>query len=89
MQMGMAAVVHLYVFPAKPYQLGERCIRNVAVLTDYACLGMPPDPEEVWESERATKMHFARPEEKAKRLNFPQSVRDVVVGSSGIVRLLL
>lgn len=84
-EMGVAAVVHLYVFPAKPYQRGERCVRNVAVMADYASLGSPPDPEEVRDCERSTRMHLARPGENEKRLSFPQSVRDVVLGSGEIV----
>lgn len=42
-QMGVAAIVHIYVFPAKPYENGERCVRNVSVMSDYASLGSPPD----------------------------------------------
>lgn len=83
--MGVAAVVHLKVFPAKPYQQGERCIRNVAVMSDYASLGAPPDPEEVRESGRLTKMHLVQPDDRERRLSFPQSVRDVVLGSGEIV----
>lgn len=86
--MGVAAVVHLYVFPAVPYKRGERCVRNVAVMTDYASLGTPPDPEEVQDCERSTRMRLGRHYEREKRLNFPQSVRDVVLGSGEIVRLL-
>lgn len=84
--MGIAAVVHLYVFPAVPYKHGERCVRNVAVMTDYASIGSPPDPEEVRDCERYSRMHLAWHEEREKRLNFPQSVRDVVLGSGEIVR---
>ncbi|ESR47636.1 hypothetical protein CICLE_v10000847mg [Citrus x clementina] len=84
-EMGIAAIVHLYVFPARPYKRGERCVRNVAVMTDYASLGTPPDPEEVKDSERTTKMRIARHDEREKRLNFPQSVRDVVLGSGEII----
>lgn len=83
--MGVAAVVHLKVFPAKPYQQGERCIRNVAVMSDYASLGAPPDPEEVRESGRLTKMHLVQPDDRERRLSFPQSVCDVVFGSGEIV----
>lgn len=85
MEMGVAAVVHLKVFPAKPYQRGERSFRNVSVMADYAALGAPPDPEEVRESGRLTRMRSARPDDIEKRLSFPQSVRDVVFGSSEIV----
>ncbi|XP_020115262.1 protein LAZ1 homolog 1 isoform X1 [Ananas comosus] len=84
-EMGVAAVVHLKVFPAKPYQQGERCIRNVAVMSDYASLGAPPDPEEVRESGRLTKMHLVQPDDRERRLSFPQSVRDVVLGSGEIM----
>lgn len=84
--MGVAAVVHLYVFPAVPYKRGERCVRNVAVMTDYASLGSPPDPEEVRDCERSTTVRLVRHDEREKRLNFPQSVRDVVLGSGEIVR---
>ncbi|MQL88181.1 hypothetical protein Taro_020729 [Colocasia esculenta] len=84
-EMGVAAVVHLYVFPARPYQRGERCIRNVAVMADYASLDAPPDPEEVKDSERSTRVWLAPPEDREKRLNFPQSVRDVVIGSGEIM----
>ncbi|GFZ09912.1 organic solute transporter ostalpha protein [Actinidia rufa] len=84
-EMGVAAVVHLYVFPAVPYKRGERCVRNVAVMTDYASLGTPPDPEEVQDCEKSTRVRLARHDETEKRLTFPQSVRDVVVGSGEII----
>ncbi|KAF9625809.1 hypothetical protein IFM89_027182 [Coptis chinensis] len=76
--MGVAAVVHLHVFPwlipAKPYVRGERCVRNVAVLDDYAALGTPPDPDEVQDSARSTRVHLAQHDAREKRLNFPVSV---------------
>lgn len=84
-EMGVAAVVHLYVFPAVPYKRGERCVRNVAVMADYASLGTPPDPDEVRDCGRYTKIRLARHDEREKRLNFPQSVRDVVFGSGEII----
>ncbi|XP_031285858.1 protein LAZ1 homolog 1 [Pistacia vera] len=84
-EMGVAAIAHLYVFPAVPYKRGERCVRKVAVMSDYASLGTPPDPEEVQDCERFTRMRTARHDEKEKRLNFPQSVRDVVLGSGEII----
>ncbi|KAL3572734.1 hypothetical protein D5086_026638 [Populus alba] len=84
-EMGIAAIVHLYVFPSVPYKRGERCVRNVAVMTDYASLGAPPDPEEVRDCERSTRVRLGRHDEREKRLNFPQSVRDVVFGSSEII----
>ncbi|XP_043721988.1 protein LAZ1 homolog 1 isoform X1 [Telopea speciosissima] len=84
-EMGIAAIVHHYVFPAKPYERGERCVRNVAVMDDYASLGTPPDPEEVRDSGRFTRMRLARHADRENRLTFPQSVRDVVLGSGEII----
>ncbi|XP_071923785.1 protein LAZ1 homolog 1 isoform X3 [Coffea arabica] len=84
-EMGVAAVIHLYVFPAAPYKRGERCVRNVAVMADYASLGSPYDPEEVRDCERSTKVRIGRQEESEKRLKFHQSVCDVVLGSGEII----
>lgn len=84
-EMGVSAIVHLYVFPATPYKRGERCVRNVAVMSDYAALGTDPDPEEVQDCERYTRVHLGRHADGEKRLNFRQSVRDVVVGSGEII----
>ncbi|XP_042065144.1 protein LAZ1 homolog 1-like isoform X1 [Salvia splendens] len=84
-EMGIAAVVHLYVFPAVPYKRGERCVKNVAVLTDYASLGTPPDPEEVRDSERSTRVRFSRQEDRVQTPKLHQSVRDVVIGSGEII----
>ncbi|CAI9115651.1 OLC1v1016615C4 [Oldenlandia corymbosa var. corymbosa] len=85
-EMGVAAVIHLYVFPAVPYRRGERCVRNVAVMSDYASLGSPEDLDEVRDCERTTKLRIGRQEEREKRLKLHQSVRDVVIGSGEIVR---
>ncbi|KAL2503671.1 Protein LAZ11 [Abeliophyllum distichum] len=84
-EMGVAAVIHLYVFPAVPYKLGERCLRNVAVMTDYASLGTPPDPEEVRDCERSTRVCTARHDEIEERMKLHQCVRDVVIGSGEII----
>jgi len=81
--MGVAAVVHLKVFPAKPYRLGERSVPNVAVMSDYASLGAP-DPEEVGGGIDSLTV-LQTPGTKDRRLSFPQSVRDVVLGSGEIV----
>lgn len=83
-EMGIAAVVHLYVFPAVPYKRGERCVRNVAVMDDYASLGTLPDPEEIQDSERTTRTRLGRHDER-ERMKFTHSVRDVVVGSGEII----
>uniref|UniRef100_A0ACD5XQ05 Uncharacterized protein n=1 Tax=Avena sativa TaxID=4498 RepID=A0ACD5XQ05_AVESA len=84
LEMGVAAVVHLKVFPAKPYRRGERSVHNAAVMSDYASLGAP-DPEEEREIDKLTIMETARPDSRDRRLSFPQSVRDVVLGSSEIM----
>lgn len=84
-EMGVAAVVHIYVFPAKPYKRGERCVRNVSVMDDYASLGSEPAPDEVRDCERTTKLRFSPHGEIEKRMKLHQSVRDVVVGSGGIM----
>ncbi|OAY68438.1 Protein LAZ 1 [Ananas comosus] len=47
-------------------------------MSDYASLGAP-DPEEVRESGRLTKMHLVQPDDRERRLSFPQSVHDVTV----------
>ncbi|GMH01038.1 hypothetical protein Nepgr_002877 [Nepenthes gracilis] len=83
-EMGVAAIVHLYVFPAVPYKRGERCVRNIAVMDDYAALGTAPDLDEVRDCGRLTRMRVARHDDR-KRLKFPQSVCDVVLGSGEII----
>lgn len=83
-EMGVSAVVHLYVFPATPYRRGERYLPNVAAMADYASLEAPPDPEEVREIGRLAKIHVSQPDDR-HRLSFRQSVRDVVLGSSEIM----
>ncbi|XP_014522367.1 protein LAZ1 homolog 1 [Vigna radiata var. radiata] len=84
-EMGVAAVVHLYVFPALPYKRGERCVRDVSVMADYASLGTPPDPAEVQDSERSTRMHLGRHDDIERRMKFTHNVRDVVFGSGEII----
>lgn len=81
-EMGVAAIVHLYVFPARPYELmGDRCIGSVAVMADYASIDSPLDPEEVKDSERPTKMRLPQPDiEEGGGMTFRESVRDVVFG---------
>ncbi|KAF8721074.1 hypothetical protein HU200_023490 [Digitaria exilis] len=83
LEMGVAAVVHLKVFPAKPYRRGERSVSNVAVMSDYASLGAP-DPEEVGGGIDSLTV-LQTPVTKDRRLSFPQSVRDVVLGSGEIM----
>ncbi|KAL0326071.1 UNVERIFIED_CONTAM: protein LAZ11 [Sesamum radiatum] len=83
--MGVAAVIHLYVFPSVPYKRGERCVRNVSVMADYASLGSPPDPEEVQESEKYSRLCISQREETETGPKLHQSVCDVVFGSGEII----
>ncbi|KAK4429560.1 protein LAZ11 [Sesamum alatum] len=86
-EMGVAAVIHLYVFPSIPYKRGERCVRNVAVMTDYASLGTTPDPEEVQDCEKYSRLCISPREETETGLGLKlhESVRDVVFGSGEII----
>ncbi|KAL6649913.1 hypothetical protein ACP70R_014137 [Stipagrostis hirtigluma subsp. patula] len=84
LEMGVAAVVHLKVFPAKPYRLGERSVPNIAVMSDYASLGAP-DPEEDTGIDSLTILRSPPSDGKDRRLSFPQSIRDVVLGSGEIM----
>lgn len=84
-EMGISAIIHLYVFPAKPYQHGERCARNVSIMADYASLGAPPDEDEVADSGSLARMNISHSDANQRRLSFPQSVRDVVFGGSEIM----
>lgn len=90
-QMGIASVVHLYVFPAKPYELmGEHFSGSVAVLGDYASVDCPIDPDEVRDSERPTKLRLPQPEYKPRSgTTIRESVRDVFLGGGGYVSFFL
>ncbi|RWR90587.1 protein LAZ1 isoform X1 [Cinnamomum micranthum f. kanehirae] len=82
-EMGVASIVHLFVFPAKPYSLmGERLTGTVSVLGDYASVDCPIDPDEVRDSERPTKLRLPQPGPDIKsRTAIRESVRDVVFGA--------
>ncbi|GJU12946.1 LAZ1 homolog 1-like protein isoform X1 [Tanacetum coccineum] len=80
-QTGVAAVVHLYVFPAVPYKCGERCVRDIFVMTDYAALGAPPDAEEVQDCEKTPTGRIGRLNDRPKHPKLHHSVRDVVFES--------
>lgn len=85
-QMGIASVVHLYVFPAKPYALlTNQSPGNISVLGDYVSSD-PVDPFEIKESNRPTKMKLPQfePDERSVT-NIKESVRDFVVGSGEYV----
>ncbi|GJY98563.1 organic solute transporter OST-alpha [Tanacetum coccineum] len=80
--MGIASIVHLYVFPSKPYELmGDLLKGDVSVLGDYASTDCPVDPDEVRDSERPTKLRLPQPDDDVKsRTAIRESVRDVFVG---------
>ncbi|KAL8523238.1 hypothetical protein ACS0TY_013271 [Phlomoides rotata] len=79
-RMGIAFVVHLYVFPAKPYEMmGDRISGNVAVLGDYGSVDCPLDPDEVRDSERPTKLRLPQPEARSG-MTIRESVKDVFLG---------
>ncbi|KAJ9189433.1 hypothetical protein P3X46_000728 [Hevea brasiliensis] len=86
-EMGIASIVHLYVFPAKPYELMGDCFPGtVSVLGDYASVDCPLDPDEVRDSERPTKLRLPPPDFDVKSgMNIKESVRDVVVGGGGYI----
>ncbi|RYR11372.1 hypothetical protein Ahy_B04g068920 isoform J [Arachis hypogaea] len=85
-QMGIASIVHLYVFPSKPYELmGDRLPGSVAVLGDYSA-DCPLDPDEIRDSERPTKLRLPTPDVDAKSgMTIRESVRDVVIGGGGYI----
>nr|AFK39029.1 unknown [Lotus japonicus] len=84
--MGIASIVHLYVFPAKPYELmGDRHPGSISVLGDYSA-DCPLDPDEIRDSERPTKLRLPTTDVDAKSgMTIRESVRDVVIGGSGYI----
>lgn len=90
LQMGIASAVHLFVFPAKPYELmGDRFPGSVSVLGDYASVDCPVDPDEVRDSKRPTKLRLPQPDIDVKSgMTLTESVRDVVVGGGEYVSLI-
>ncbi|KAL8528407.1 hypothetical protein ACS0TY_006008 [Phlomoides rotata] len=79
-RMGIAFVVHLYVFPAKPYEImGDRISGSVAVLGDYGSVDCPLDPDEVRDSERPTKLRLPQLEAMSG-MTIRESVKDVFLG---------
>ncbi|CAL9112717.1 unnamed protein product [Musa textilis] len=81
-EMCVASVVHLCVFPAKPYKLMDVCFAGgVSVLGNYASLDCPLDPDEVRDCERPTKLRLPQPDVGTKSTTaIRESVRDVVLG---------
>jgi len=86
-EMAVAAVAHIYVFPATPYQILEGGKdRNVKVLADYAAFDSPLDPEEVRESERPSMVKFFGVDVEKGATSVKESVHDVlVVGGHHVV----
>ncbi|XP_038722733.1 protein LAZ1-like isoform X2 [Tripterygium wilfordii] len=86
-QMGVASIVHLYVYPAKPYEMmGDLFPGSVSVLGDYASVDCPLDPDEVRDSERPTKLRLPQPDFDTKSgISIRESVRDVFVGGGGYI----
>ncbi|XP_071693945.1 protein LAZ1-like [Rutidosis leptorrhynchoides] len=84
-EMGIASMVHIYVFPSEPYKLmGDLFTGDFSVLGDYASTDCPLDPDEVRDSERPTKLRLPQHEVKHKTA-IRESVRDVLVGGSGYI----
>ncbi|KAL1562413.1 protein LAZ1-like [Salvia divinorum] len=83
-EMGLASAVHLYVFPAKPYELmGDLFSGSVAVLGDYASVDCQLDPDEVRDSQRPTKLRLPQPDYEARSgMTIRESVKDVFLGGS-------
>lgn len=86
-EMAIASVVHLYVFPATPYELmGDHFPGSISVLGDYASVDCPLDPEEVRDSERPTKLRLPQPDiEVRSGMTIRESVQDVVMGGGGLI----
>ncbi|KAF3630988.1 Protein LAZ1 [Capsicum annuum] len=81
-EMGIASVVHLYVFPAKPYELMGECFTgDVSVLGDYVSADLSVDPDEVRDSERRTKLRLPQPDiDDRVGTAIRESVKDVFIG---------
>ncbi|KAE8690716.1 Protein LAZ1 [Hibiscus syriacus] len=64
-QMGVASVVHLYVFPSKPYELmGDHIPGAISVLGVYASVDCPIDPDEIVNDVKFTVNQAVEPVEK-------------------------
>ncbi|KAK4374070.1 hypothetical protein RND71_004747 [Anisodus tanguticus] len=81
-EMGIASVVHLYVFPAKPYELMGECFTgDITVLGDYVSADLPVDPDEVRDSERRPKLRLPQPDiDDRGGTTIRESVKDTFIG---------
>lgn len=78
-EMGFAAVCHVYVFPAKPYQImGPQKRGSVSVLSDYASIDSSPDLQEVRDAERHSIMRLHCPSVPDTGTSLKESMHDVV-----------
>jgi hypothetical protein len=85
-EMAIASIAHLYVFPASPYQVVESGKgRSVKVLSDYAAFDSPLDPEEVRESERPTIIRSFSSDVEQVSTSVKESVHDVLIGGGNHV----
>ena len=93
-QMAIASIVHLYVFPAKHYELSGKHYshyspENISVLGDYAASD-PVDPDEIKDISRPTKVRLPQLEpDEIIATNIKESVQDFVVGSGKYVSFYL
>ncbi|KAK8475006.1 hypothetical protein V6N13_117171 [Hibiscus sabdariffa] len=80
-EMGIASIVHLYVFPSKPYELEDPVPGSVSILGDYACVDCPLGPDEVTDGEQPTTPCLPQPDMKARSgMTIKESVKDVFIG---------
>ncbi|KAK3158697.1 hypothetical protein QOZ80_2AG0140430 [Eleusine coracana subsp. coracana] len=86
-EMGIASIVHLFVFPAKSYVLLERhySSENISVLGDYTT-SYPVGPDEIRDITRPTEMRFPQVEpDEICTTNIRDSVQDIIIGSGEYV----
>jgi len=87
--MGIASVVHLYVFPAKPYELMGECFTgDGAVLGDYVSADLAVEPDEVRDSERRTKLRLPQPDiDDGGGTTIRENVKDIFIGGGEYVSI--
>eukprot|EP00850_Spirogloea_muscicola_P000395 SM000001S04797 [mRNA] locus=s1:2298545:2301906:- [translate_table: standard] len=88
-EMCIAGIAHVYVFPAAPYQEveGSDISRDVSVLADLAAGDVPPEPGEIMESERQGLLRYLPPGGQQTATSLSASVQDILFnGSEHVVR---
>ncbi|GJW53031.1 protein LAZ1 [Tanacetum coccineum] len=80
-EIGIASMVHLYVFLSEPYKLmGDIFVGDFSVLGDYSS-DCPLDPDEVMDSKRSTKLRLPQLDYDVKnKTTIRDSVHDVFIG---------